>query len=91
MVVLPLPEGPEKTHARPPIDDGGRVEQDPTLLHEEEAAQEPEQVGIQRRSGTGTEIDPAASQVAVRARRMACEREATSAHVADGRGVRPGR
>ena len=53
------------------------MEQDPTLLHEEEAAQEPEQVGIQRRSGTGTEIDPAVSQVAVRARRMACEREAT--------------
>ena len=51
MVVLPLPDGPEKTQARPRSTTAGRVQQDAALSHEEEAAQKAEQVGVERRTG----------------------------------------
>jgi hypothetical protein len=60
------------------IHHGGRVQEHSALLHEEEAAQQPEQVGVERGSGTRTKGDPVPSQIALGARGMAREREAAS-------------
>src|SRR5262249_6054307 len=52
-----------------------RVQQHAALPHEEEAAQQPEQIGIERRPGASRKGGAPSSQIALGARGMARERE----------------